>query len=302
MGGRRGLPPAPPTPRVRLTEAVPGLIKHLPHHKPYMITLGVISVVVVLALCGLSTYMVAHDDNTVLGQATAAPTARMRDIGTRATDDARMTAKDVFPSTQIVAAANVPPYKQVGDVQVEDNCRLGATGTIATMLVAQGCNQMVRATFSTPDGTHFVTAGIFNLVDDNATKTAETALAKVDAANRFTGYITTTPTQVIGRAPTNLAYLDDGHFLLYVVIVRTNGTESKANDASVNVIVYDMLEHYLRDTVMVKWQTQLLTASAGSGGGQPTHTPSKTSEPTTDSGSGSGSGSSSSPGPSSAVD
>jgi hypothetical protein len=272
---RRGLPPAASHPRMRLSEAVPGLIRHLPHHKPWMITLGVIAVVVVLAMCGLSTYMVVHDDATVAAsQATAGPTAVQRDIGTRSGDAALMSAADVFPSKQIVAAANVPPYKQVGDVQVEANCRLGATGTIATMLVAQGCNQMVRATFSTPDGTHFVTAGVFNLLDDKATKAAEDSLAKgVDAANRFTGYITTTPTQVIGRAPTNLAYLDDGHFLLYVVIVRTDGNESKSSDPAIQVIVYDMLEHYLRDTVMVKWSTQLLTtpgASGTSGSAHPT--------------------------------
>jgi hypothetical protein len=271
-GPRRGLPPAPSHPRLRLSEAVPGLIRHLPHHKPWMITLSVIAVVVVLTMCGLSTYMVVHDDATVAAaQASAGPTAVQRDIGARSADDALMGAADVFPNKQIIAAANVPPYKQVGDAQVETNCRLGATGTIATMLIAQGCNQMVRATFSTPDGTHFVTAGLFNLLDDKATKAAEDALAKgVDAANRFTGYITTTPTQVIGRAPTNLAYLDDGHFLLYVVIVRTDGNESKSSDPAVQVIVYDMLEHYLRDTVMVKWSTQLLNSASTSGSAHPT--------------------------------
>jgi hypothetical protein len=234
-----------------------------------MITLSVIAVVVVLGMCGLGTYMVVHDDNSVVAanQASAGPTAVQRDIGSRAGDDALMTATDVFPNHQIVAEPNVAPYKQIGDVQVETNCRLGATGTIATMLVAEGCNQMVRGTFSTPDGSHFVTAGVFNLLDDKATKAAEDALVKgVDAANRFTGYITTTPTQVIGRAPTNLAYLSDGHFLLYVVIVRTDGNESKANDPAIQVIVYDVLEHYLRDTMMVKWGTQLLTAQSGASG------------------------------------
>jgi hypothetical protein len=237
-----------------------------------MITLSVIAVVVVLGMCGLGTYMVVHDDNSVVAaNQSSQPTAIQRDIGSRAGDDALMTATDVFPNQQIVAEPNVAPYRQLGDVQVETNCRLGATGTIATMLVAQGCNQMVRATFSTPDGTHFVTAGVFNLLDDKATKAAEDALVKgVDAASRFTGYITTTPTQVIGRAPTNLAYLSDGHFLLYVVIVRTDGTESKANDPSIQVIVYDVLEHYLRDTMMVKWGTQVLTTPNASGSAHPT--------------------------------
>jgi hypothetical protein len=236
-----------------------------------MITLGVIAVVVVLSMCGLSTYMVVHDDNTVAAanRATSGPTAIQRDISARNGDDALMTAADVFPTKQIAAATNAL-YKQVGDIQVESNCRLGATGTVATMLVAEGCDQMVRATFSTPDGIHFVTAGVFNLLDDKATKAAEDQLAKgVDATNRFTGYITTTPTQVIGRAPTNLAYLDDGHFLLYVVIVRTDGKESQASDPAIQVIVYDLLEHYMRDTMMVKWSTQLLTTANASGSGSP---------------------------------
>jgi len=238
-----------------------------------MITLSVIAVVVVLGMCGLGTYMVVHDDNSVVAanQASSQPTAIQRDIGSRAGDDALMRASDVFPNKQIVAEPNVAPYRQIGDVQVETNCRLGATGTIATMLVAQGCNQMVRATFSAPDGTHFVTAGVFNLLDDKATKAAEDVLAKgVDAASRFTGYITTAPTQVIGRAPTNLAYLSDGHFLLYVVIVRTDGNESKANDPAIQVIVYDVLEHYLRDTMLVKWGNQVVTTPNASGSAHPT--------------------------------
>jgi hypothetical protein len=268
----RSLPPPAHTPRVRLSEAFPGLIRQLPHHKPWMVTIGAIAVVVVLATCGLGSYMLVHDDNSMAAAVpTAAPSTRVRDIDSRTTDGALMTAKDVFPDVQIIAAPGVPPYKRVGDVQVETNCRLGATNDVATMLVSMGCDQMVRATFSTPDGKHFVTAGVFNLLDDKSTKSAADQFGKlVNASNRFTGFITTTPTQVLARAPTNLAYLADGHFLLYTVIARTDGNESSPDDPQIKVIVYDMLEHYLRDGALVKWATELLTAS-GSAAASPSH-------------------------------
>jgi hypothetical protein len=116
---------------------------------------------------------------------------------------------------------------------------------------------MVRATYLTADNAHYVTAGVFNLQDADSASKAYDQLGKLlSPSNRFTGYITTAQTKVIGRAPANLAYLAQGHFLIYTVIVRLDGKESRADDPQVKVIVYDMLEHYLRDGVLVRWATE----------------------------------------------
>ena len=60
---------------------------------------------------------------------------------------------------------------------------------------------------------------------------------------------------MLGRAPTNLAFAVDGHFLLYTVIVRLDGKDVASHDPQISVIVYDLIEHYLRDGALVKWAT-----------------------------------------------
>ena len=46
---------------------MPGLIRHLPQHKPWMVAIGAIAVVVVLAICGFGSYLLVKDDNKVVG-------------------------------------------------------------------------------------------------------------------------------------------------------------------------------------------------------------------------------------------
>jgi hypothetical protein len=221
-----------------------------------MIAISVIAMAVVLTTCGLGSYQLLRDDSKTVTADPAATAAKVRDISSRAVDPALLTANDVFPGTSISAETNVPPYKRIGGVQVETNCRLGATNDVGTLLLSLGCNQMVRATFLAPDSAHYVTAGVFNLLDEASATKAHDQLGKMlNASNRFTGYITSTATQVLGRAPTNLAFAVQGHFLLYTVIVRLDAKESAANDPQISVIVYDLIEHYLRDGVLVQWAT-----------------------------------------------
>ncbi len=232
-----------------------------------MITISVIAVVVVLTTCGLGSYLLLRDDRKIV---TADPsitaTPAMRDINSRTTDGKLMGADDVFPGKQIVADPSIPPYKRVGTVQVDGNCRIAATSQVGQLLLSLGCNQVVRATFSTPDSAYYVTAGVFNLKDSAAAASAKNQLGKLlNATNRFTGYIVDKPTQVLGRAPTNLAFFAQGHFLIYTVIVRVDGKESQPDDPHIKVIVYDMLEHYLRDGVLVRWATGPTPAPSGAG-------------------------------------
>jgi hypothetical protein len=256
-GRLRGLPPSSDLhPRMRLSRAVPGLIKHLPHHKPYMVAISAIAIVAVLATCGFGSFLLLHDDSKVITVDPAVTaTAATRNIASRQTDGVLMKATDVFPTTQIKTTdPTVAPYKRLGDVQVEANCRVAGTAAIGQLLLSAGCNQVIRATFIAPDGAYYLTAGIFNLSDSTAASNAKDQLSKIiSATNRLTGYITTEQTQVLYRSPTNLAFYAQGHFLIYVVIARTDGNESKPDDPNIKVIVYDVLEHYLRDTVLVKW-------------------------------------------------
>lgn len=242
---------------------MPGLIKHLPHHKPWMVALSVIATVVVMATCGLGSYLLVKDDNTIVGAA-ATPTIAIpvRDISTRENDPTLLTAADIFPDGEIVADPAFPPYVRVGEAQVHENCRVAASGEVGLLLQSLGCNQVVRASFTTPDGAHFVTAGVFNLPDVAASVQAHTEIGQlvVDEANgRFNGYIPDKSMRVLGTAPTNLSWDVRGHFLLYCVIAKVDGKPFEPNDPHVPVIVYDLVEKYLRDTRLMEWSIDRTT-------------------------------------------
>lgn len=243
-----------------------------------MVAIGVIATVVVMATCGLGSYLLVSDERRVVG-ATPTPTAAVptRDISSRETDPSALTAADVFPDAEIVADPAFPPYTRIGEAQVAENCRIAATGEVGLLLESLGCNQVVRATFRSPDGAYLVTAGVFNLVDNAASVKAHTDIGQLvtDEANgRFNGYIPDRSLRVLGTAPTNLSWDVRGHFLVYCVIARADGKEFLPEDPNLPVIVYDLVEKYLRDTRLVEWSIDRSTpgpdasVSAGAGEGR----------------------------------
>ena len=86
------------------------------------------------------------------------------DLDSRDTDQATLTAKEVFPAKDLVVTDGKPAYR-VLKTQASTKCQVAATGEIADLLVRLGCNQVVRGTLRSPDGDHLVTAGLFNLTD-----------------------------------------------------------------------------------------------------------------------------------------
>jgi hypothetical protein len=239
---------------------VPDLLKHLPQHKPWVIALSVIAAVVVIATCGLGSYMLVKDDTTVVGASpTPSPTVVKRDINDRKTDPAAMTVADVFPAAAVPAAdPTVPPYKRMGNAQINKDCRVAATNDVGKLLRSLGCSQVIRATFVSPDGGYYLTAGVFNLKDNAACQQAHGAIPRlVDAGKgRLSGFVANAASRVMGRAPTQLAWDAQGHFLIYTVIARADGKEFADGDPNVRVIVYDIVEKYLRDKVIAEWSIE----------------------------------------------
>ncbi len=157
-----------------------------------MITLSVIAVAVVLTTCGLGSYLLLRDDQKVISaNPSASATVELRDINSRTTDGRLMTATDVFPTAQIVADPSIPPYKRLGNVQVDSNCRVAATSQVGKLMLSLGCNQVIRATFVSPDNAYYLTAGIFNLTDNTAANSAKDQLGK--RSTRPTGSPATSP-------------------------------------------------------------------------------------------------------------
>jgi hypothetical protein len=252
---------------VLIRNAVPGLIRNLPHHRPWMIALSVIAVAVVLATCGLGSVLLFKDDQQLTAQPPATPTIPKRDISSRDTDPALMTVADVFPNPEITADPSIPPYKQIGDVQINTDCRVGANGDLGKLLLGKGCNQIIRATFSSTDHHYLVTAGIFNLKDATSANQVVEQVKTMDAAKgRFQGYITTQDTLAIGRSATQVGWESEGHFLIYCVIAKSDGLDLATDDPNIKVIVYDMVEKYLRDTVILNWSIDHSSPAAGGSG------------------------------------
>jgi hypothetical protein len=220
-----------------------------------MLALASIGVVAMLAICGGGTYFIINDERNgpseVRSGASAEPSVRNRDISRRDIDPALLTEAEVFPSPQIVAVPNEPPYI-VLKTQASSDCGLAATDELSTLLARVGCNQVVRATIKSPNGAYLITAGIFNLQDEaGATEAHETIKPTVDAQKgRFTGLLAGPGTDAIVRAPTHLGWNMRGHFLAYCVIARADGKAFDQGDPFPQQIIFDVVETHLRDTVI----------------------------------------------------
>lgn len=233
-----------------------------------MVALSLIAVVVVVATCGLGSFLLLEGSGSVVGaEPTPTQTVPRRDISSRTADPNLLTAADVFPNEQITVDATIPPYQRIGAAQVGTDCRVAANGDLGKLLVTLGCNQVVRATYSSTEGSYLVTAGVFNLVDAASATKANTDIKDlVDTAKgRFTGYVATPAAKMLGRSATKLAWAAQGHFLMFSVIARADGKEfTDEDEPHIKVIVYDILEKHLRDGVIDTWSVdKSKLASAG---------------------------------------
>jgi hypothetical protein len=241
----------------------PGLLKQLPQHRPWMITISMIAVAVVLASCGFGSYLLLKDES-LPGEATAttAPTVERRDITSRETDGFPLTVADVIPTNGEIASVANPggeAYKIMGEPQSGDDCRAAANREVQRLVGEVNCTQFIRASFYASDPLYFITVGVLNLPDmttanDFALNVGE--LAPLKDQGTLTGYVTDQEINgALSKAEPSLLLTVRGHFLLYVVIVHRNGTPmSEADQAGEDAIQYDILTTYL-DTVMTTWST-----------------------------------------------
>jgi hypothetical protein len=176
-----------------------------------------------------------------------------RDITSRTVDPAALTEAEVFPSNNIIAAPNEPPY-EILKTQNSPDCKVAAADDLGKLLVEAGCNQVVRATMKNPTGDYLVTAGLFNLTDQAAAKTAfDGVKAIIDGQKgRFIGMSAgpNTGTDAIVKAPTSLGWNYRGHFIAYCVIARVDGQAFAVNDQYPNQITFDIVETYLEGGII----------------------------------------------------
>jgi hypothetical protein len=229
------------------------------HHTTYQVLLGALGVLLLLTVCGLSSWMIVLDERKgtdARAAGSAAPTAVPRDITSRIADPAALTAKEVFPTTEIVINPAEPAYKVLKSQAAKD-CRTAAAGAIAKLLTDLGCSQVVRATLRSPTGDYLVTGGIFNLEDKAGAEFARERISPIvnKGTGRFAGMVAGKGTEPIATSSAHVGWDIRGHYLIYCVIARADGKKFADADPYAKQILYDIVEMHLRDSVLEKRAT-----------------------------------------------
>jgi hypothetical protein len=184
-------------------------------------------------------------------------------IADRVKDPKPLTVAEVYgPNATIASTSPAGKYKVLG-TQLSADCGVAVTDALVALLKAAGCNQVVRGTLTSPDGTYVITAGIFNLKDSSAATQVygEIKTNVTGGKGRFTGFATGTAGDVITQAQANLAWDSVGHYLVYCVIALANGQPISKDDTATGKIITDVVETYLGDKVITARATAKPTAS-----------------------------------------
>ncbi|RQW87205.1 hypothetical protein DKL51_26355 [Micromonospora globispora] len=132
------------------------------------------------------------------------------------------------------------------------SCTVAASGEIANLLVRLGCSQVVRATLRSPDGTHLLTAGLFNLTDVASAERARDRVRELleGRQGRLLGMAVGDDTATVATAAARVGWQVRGHYLAYCVVTRADGQRINATDATAREILYEMIEVYLNRGVL----------------------------------------------------
>ncbi|GGO10592.1 hypothetical protein [Micromonospora parathelypteridis] len=259
---RADIPPAAPRSQVYTSATPIDPAARRGGGRLWQVLIGGAAVLVLLALCGLGAAALLIDrneqpQNTPTYQPNAAaPTSAAPErpaLDSRESDQAPLTAKELFPTKELKLTSGQPSY-QVLKTQSSGSCAVAATDEVADLLVLLGCNQVVRGTLRTPDGDHLVTAGLFNLTDKVSADRARDRVRQLldERQGRFRGLVAGTDdgTDMLTTAPARVGWQVRGHYLAYALVVREDGAAIKAGDTKVREILYDMIELHLSRGVL----------------------------------------------------
>lgn len=274
---RADIPPAPPREQVYTSAEPIEPTSRRGGGRLWQVLVGGAAVLVLLALCGLGAAALLVDrgpqpETTPTYQPNAAasdPAEERQDLDSRDTDQAPLTAKELFPGKELKVTDGQPGY-QVVKTHSSGSCAVAATDEVADLLVRLGCNQVVRATLRAPGGNHLVTTGLFNLTDKVSAERARDRIRQLldERQGRFQGMVGKEGdgTEVVATAPARVGWQVRGHYLAYALVVRTDGVAVKSGDTTIREILFDMLELHLSRGVLER-------RADGGTAGQPTAGP-----------------------------
>ncbi|WP_162907901.1 hypothetical protein, partial [Allorhizocola rhizosphaerae] len=244
-------PPEPSTGRWQRVNLNPKMSKR------WRAGLGVLGVIVVLAVCGIGSYLIVLDEQKgVQAQANGGPkpTVTPVDISSREVDSQPLTIAEVFPSDTIVIDPKNPDqvYTVVAKQELAD-CRTATKGEVTALISQLGCSQVIRATMRSPDG-FLVTGGLLNLDTQASAEKAWESIRKMvdDQKGGFYGYSPTNDrtTKPLVLAQTVVGWNMKGHYLAYCVIARGDGEEIPNRDPFASRIMWDIIEIYLKGNIL----------------------------------------------------
>jgi hypothetical protein len=222
-------------------------------------SLTAIAVILVLAICGIGSYMIVLDEQKgVQAQANTAapkPTSTPVDISSQLVDPTPLTEGELFPSKQIVIDEKRPNevYTLI-DAQELTKCESATAGEITTLIAGMGCSQVVRGTLSTPADGYVVTGGIMNLdTADHAVQAWEQIKLIVEGQKgRFVGYVipSNKDTKALALASSVVGWTVKGHYVAYCVIARSDSKEIPKDDPFAQQIMEDIVQLYLKNRIL----------------------------------------------------
>ncbi|MCD0442633.1 hypothetical protein LO763_03215 [Glycomyces sp. A-F 0318] len=234
----------------------------------WLVALAVVSALAVAAACAAGAFIVlregepgpagpsapgASDRASSADAATDAP-AVVDPIASRETDAEPITVEELFGAGAITPAGAAGAYEVLDTEELAD-CAEAALDELAELLADADCTQTVRATLVNPDGEYAATAGVLNLGDAAA---AEELRAAIDAGleGGFAALRTDGEAEELGRAATMVGYNTYGHYLMYVVIGRTDGEAIEDADEPVRAIVGDIVDVWFVDQLKPRRDVQ----------------------------------------------
>jgi hypothetical protein len=234
--------------------------------KWWLIALAVVSALAIAAACAAGTFIVLRegepepaapsataDAQSSVEEETAAPEV-VDPIASRKTDAAPISVEELFGAETFTPAGAAGAY-QVLETEELENCADAGLDELAAILADADCTQTVRATVLNPDGEYAATAGVLNLGD---AAEAEALRASIDAGleGGFAALRTDGEAEELGRAATMVGYNTHGHYLMYVVIGRTDGEPIEDADEPVRAIVGDLVDVWFIDQLNPRREVQ----------------------------------------------
>lgn len=178
------------------------------------------------------------------------PTRSPIDVSARGTDPKPLTVDEVWGQDDLHPdPGRDATYRILARDKPRTVCGQAATGKVGGVLTKYHCTQVIRATLAAPADGYVLTAGICNLADSAGAQSAADAIKQLGRQTRgnFAG-LSAPGAPKLAKSPTVFTLQSYGHYVLYVVVGRTDG-KAPAGNATTQQIVTDMVQTYLTGVV-----------------------------------------------------